>query len=205
MILLLLLLLLKIVASETPCPVVFIVMHNDVYSATPSSELAIVDYGIFFMKNGTQLPPPYYLPITTIQRITLVHHCAMIVSVVSDDPIGMELDIRYWIQYECKRLHHEPGECIRPKYSENTLKTIVTMNEVEATYSPTIRSTAPLKCEDRPDHTTCKLPSAECHWFGAVLGCHAVDYCQGLVTREGCLSRKNYCLWRNQHCISRSN
>lgn len=198
-------------ASPSPCPMFFFVIPADVYYHTPRELMDVVEEGIFFLRNGTQFPPPYYLPKDTIARITEVFHCAMFASIITDAPLDMEPDIRLWISTECPKRKKKLTDCYRPRYSENQLTSILPMNDdIDApSYSPTIRAIASGNCHDRPDKTTCLVPNAEtrmsdCHWFDVTVGCREITYCVGLYSQKKCLERKQYCQWRNQKCVSRS-
>lgn len=196
----------------TPCPKFFLVIPWEIYSALHRNLTDQVDAGVYFMTTGKQYPPPFYLPKTTIARIANVYPCGIIIAVVSDNALFYEGDIREWIVNECKR---KPiGECYRPKFSESKLATILPTDTdngndtiMQSTYSPTIRSFAPDKCEDRADLVTClqrRPQHTDCHWFDVDMGCHPVDYCEVLTTRTLCGTRKMYCLWKNLQCVSRS-
>ncbi len=198
-------------AIVSPCPVFFFVVPYKLYVAMDPSQLDRADYGIYFMKNGTQFPPPFYLPKDTIKRMTEIYHCAIFEAIVTDSPQQFDPDIQDWIPRECKRLSKEPSDCFRPKFSENKVTSIIPLSAPEdtpaPTYSPTTRTAidfGPDKCTERPDLTTCALDGKHCHWFNVLLGCQTVDFCKGLGSRDGCIARKQYCLWRNFKCISRS-
>lgn len=198
-------------SSSSPCPVIFYVINFDIYQHTPIEFVDQVDDGIFFLKNGTQFPPPYYAAKDSIARIHSMYHCAMIKAIITDSPREFEQDIQIWINSECKKLGKHPHEdCYRPRYTENVITSILPIDDSEApTYSPTIRTYAPDKCVSRKDQITCSRPTkgamnSECHWFGPRLGCHPIHYCEGLTARDGCIERKTYCLWQNQKCVSRS-
>jgi hypothetical protein len=196
----------------SPCPAFFLIIPLDLYSRADPVHMGIADYGSYFLTNGTQFPPPFYVPKDTVMRLTDVYHCAITNVLVSDNPIQLESRIREWIEYQCKLLGKEPSDCYRPKFSENVVTSIIPLErnntELPPTYSPTIRALASPKCENRPDETTCRTANPgnkECHWFGVIHGCKDFDFCGGL-SQVGCGERTKYCRWRgfNLGCVSRS-
>ncbi len=210
-----LLLLVIIRVSEaiiSPCPAFFFVVNDRLYAHTPKEQTDLVDYGIYFLTNGTQFAPPFRLPKDTIARIAEVYHCAIFIAIVTDAPSQFDPDIQLWIREECTRLKKEPKDCFRPKFVENKVASIIPLNSPKeeegqkTTYSPTTRTAVydTLKCEDRRDMITCNMNSEECHWFDVTLGCRPITYCDGLLNMEACARRKKYCLWRNLKCQSRS-
>jgi hypothetical protein len=194
----------SIQAKAVACPVFFFVIDLDTYQTFPQRTHA--DYGTYMLRNGSQLDVDFYLPEQAVLDVTDTYHCAILEAIVTDNEEAMEQKIRKWTMFECARLEKTPEECFRPRYDYSTaMTTTTTITEAPPTWSPTMRVVAPQQCEKRLDHTTCRLPGAECHWFDVTLGCHPVTYCDGLRTRDRCLSRKNYCHWRGgTTCVSRS-
>ncbi len=201
-------------AIISPCPAFFFVVNDRLYAHTPREQSDTVDYGIYFLTNGTQFAPPFRLPKDTIARIAEVYHCAIFIAIVTDSPSQFDPDIQLWIREECKRLKKEPQDCFRPKFVENKVTSIIPLlspkeeeeEQHHQTYSPTTRTVVfeGVSCLDRRDQITCHLNSQECNWFDVTLGCRPIAYCDGLLNAEACARRKKYCLWRNLKCQSRS-
>jgi len=209
MLLLLLLLCLVLGANATPCPAFFFVIPSDAYNLMTPTLRSEADYGTWILRNGTQQQGPYYILSVTMEEVVAYSHCAITAVVITDAATVLETDIRNWIIAKCKSLQKEPQNCYRP-YLQHTRATGILpygiLDTYVPTWSPTMRAQASEVCTERLDMATCKLPGAECHWFGvAGLGCHPVTYCDGLASKAACETRKNYCIWqKGRGCSTRS-
>src|SRR6478752_411802 len=115
MLLLLLLLLAGVVSSTPSCPVFFFIIPYDLYQVIPVNELTQADYGNYFLRNGTQYPPPYFIANELLETIMDTSPCSITISAICDACSDMERDIRTWVEAECNRLGKDPKtECFRP-------------------------------------------------------------------------------------------
>lgn len=172
------------------CPVLFFVIDLLKYSAI--TEKTQVDYGTYFLRNGTQFPQPYYLPTSVARDMWENNPCSVLVSIVSDDAMVFNMEIQDWINAECKRLGKKKKECYKP-ISMVFSQSDTVLTEESTTQSPTFAPTVPAICDLRVDMQQCESTS-DCSWFGAMIGCQVSEYCKFDI-REACLMRRKYCKW----------
>ena len=168
------------------CPVFFYV--------TDVSERAnqLADYGTYVLRNGTQFPGPFYYHPTGEEEEENLWPCSTHVTVYTDDPVGLYDRIEEWVSYECARLQKPRAECVVVAYTqENSIRSRYQQQQTTQRPTMTAQPTIPNRCEDRTRELEC---AHGCHWFGALIGCRDVGFCD-LPTRTSCLARRQYCKW----------
>jgi len=169
------------------CPVIFYIQNENV---GPS----IADYGIFFLRNRTQVSNRFQVP-----RKGREYYCSTLIGIVSDSVAEKSPQIASWIDHECARL--ESTECqvedlTGGQYHPPTPQPRVP--SVSPTTHPTLTPTRIQTCRDEVHKLKC-VAHQGCHWFGTLIGCQEAEFC-GLETIGACLSRSMYCRWRGNRC-----
>jgi hypothetical protein len=196
-----------------PCPMFFLMHTLDEYTAmcnAPNTTVVYADDGQMFVRPPAPPVSRYVLLRENVDEIAArVRHgpCVQYVAVVSDDFARNEADVVEWIVYTCALYGKAYHDCHLPNDFQRHYKSRVLLpreDKVVVVDEDKVRVTArtPVReCMSVFTKEPCrKLP--ECFWFNAVYGCREKSFC-GFHTRDRCVSRHMYCVWRGGRCVSK--